>query len=102
MKLMTAELKKKLPKLYSTEDVPADQKMVHAKFFDPCGRGTWYITEFDGKDLLFGFAVSPLGPDCDEWGYISLAELSAAHNRFGLGIERDLYWTPKAFGEIER
>ena len=52
------------------------------------------MLEFDGEDTLFGYMVSPLGPDCDELGYASLAELAGVRNRMGLGIERDLYWDP--------
>jgi hypothetical protein len=29
-----------------------------------------------------------------EWGYFSLAELTAARGRLGLPIERDLHFTP--------
>lgn len=92
MKLLTKEIAKRLPPLYATEDVPAESKVAHVKFFDPTGRFTAYGVEFDGQDTFFGFVVSPLGPDCDEWGYFSLAELQAIKGRFGLGIERDLHW----------
>jgi hypothetical protein len=58
-----------VPPLYSTEQTPAERKAAHIKVFDPCGRGTWYACEFGVEDgLFFGYVVSPLGPDCDEWG----------------------------------
>jgi len=44
---------------------------------------------------FFGFVVSGLGPDCDEWGYFSLRELmSVRFPPFGLPLERDLHWKP--------
>lgn len=100
MKLLTVEIKKKIPTLYATEGVPTSDKIVHLKLFDPCGRFTFYAVEFDGEDTLFGYCVSPLGPDCDEWGYASLSEIAAVRNRFGLGIERDIHFAPRAFSEI--
>ncbi len=95
MKLMTAAIRKMMPKMRSSENTPLEQKMAYVKFFDPTGRGTWYCCEFDGKDEFFGFVVSPLGPDCDEWGYFSLAELESVTLRMGLKIERDLHFKPQ-------
>lgn len=100
MKLLTKAIASKLPKMYETENVPTEEKVLAVKFFDPAGRGTWYGVEFDSKDTFFGFTVSPLGPDCDEWGYFSLKELETVRNRFGLGIERDLFWQPTKFGDL--
>jgi hypothetical protein len=49
-------------------------------------------TPAGGDWELYGYCISPLGPDCDEWGYASLNELATVRNRLGLGIERDLHW----------
>lgn len=98
MKLLTAEIRARLPKLYATDGVPADKKMLQAKFFFPAGRATWFATEFDGEDEFFGYVVSPLGEDCDEWGYFSLKELEGVR-RGPLKVERDIYWQPKTFAE---
>lgn len=70
-----------------------DQAKVIVKYFFPAGRYTLYVTEaeLDGDDAtLFGYCLSPLGADCDEWGYASLAELRDVRVR-GLTIERDLH-----------
>jgi len=38
------------------------------------GRCDWFISEYDGEDLFFGYAI--LGDSrFGEWGYISLEEL---------------------------
>ena len=92
-----------LPALYATDGVAPEQKVLHVKFFDPCGRGTWYVAEFDPKTrIAFGWCTSPLGADCDEWGYFELDELEATKNVLGLPMERDLHWTPIAFGQLDR
>ena len=38
----------------------------------------------------------------DEWGDFTLGELEGYKGRFGLGIERDRYWTEKPFSEAKR
>lgn len=39
------------------------------------GSSDWYITEWDGKDTLFGFAILGGDMQCAEWGYMSLSEI---------------------------
>jgi len=94
MKLLTKEILKRLPALYSQENNP--DPIVQVKFFDPCGSWTWYATEFDGKDIFFGMVD---GFE-KELGNFSLSELQSFKGRLGLGIERDLYFTPKPLSEI--
>ena len=99
MKLLTKEITKKLPKLYSQEDIK--DPVVQVKFFDPCGSFTWYATEFDGEDTFFGKVVSHMCPE-GELGYFSLSELKSIKTKpFGLGIERDLYFNPKLLSECK-
>jgi hypothetical protein len=105
MKLLTAAIRKILPKLYSGDSIPLEEKVAVVKFFDPCGRGTWYAFEGspeEGDVTFFGYVVSPLGPDCDEMGNFSLNELQSVRNRLGLGIERDIHFTPTKMSEILR
>jgi hypothetical protein len=94
MLLLTKEIRKKLPPLYATEKDP--DPIIRVKFFNPCGAGTWYATEFDGTDLFFGL--------CDiqekELGYFSLSELSTIRLRFGLKIERDLHFGEKPLSKV--
>ena len=98
MELMTEELKKQLPALYSQEN-EADP-MVICKFFDPCGSFTWFIIEFDGEDLLFCKVYSHLCPE-GELGYVSLAELQAIKGRLDIGIERDIHFKPCKLSECK-
>lgn len=70
-----------------------NEATVWLKLFDPTGRYTLFVTEADLKrGLLFGYCISPLGEDCDEWGYTSLDELRTVRGRWGLGIERDMHF----------
>ena len=92
MKLMTKELEKKFEKypLYSQDGKGEDSEVV-VVYFNPCGAGTWIITEGEedenGDWIFFGY--------CHifewEWGYVSLSELEEIVLPFGLTIERDLH-----------
>jgi hypothetical protein len=85
---MTAELRRRLPPLYSTEG--KRDPIAQAKFFTPWTDWTWYAIEFDGDDLFFGlvdgFEV--------ELGYFSLNEMESIRGPGGLKIERDDHFTP--------
>ena len=90
MMLLTAADRNRLPALYS-QDKKGMDAIAYVKFFNPGGAGTWYATEFDGKETFFGY-VAGLGGD--ELGYFSLSELQNYKGRMGLGIERDRHFSP--------
>lgn len=104
MKLLTKDIERKLLKAHDLVEKTGETPDVSVvKFFDPCGRYTFHV--FDGEQvegdwILFGYVVSPLGPDCDEWGYTSLNEIASVKNRLGLGIERDMYYDGITKAEI--
>lgn len=97
MKLLTKAILKKLPALYSDQNTACDDKICIVKFFDPCGSWTWYATEFDPETGIFFGWVDGQFP---EWGNFALSEMAAYRGRFGLGIERDMYFTPKPMHQI--
>jgi len=95
MKLMTKELEKEFEKYpLGSQDGLLGQAKVIAKFFNPMGVGTWFITEAEkqenGDYEMFGYCH--LGDDeLAEFGYVMLSELQAIKGSLGMGIERDLY-----------
>ena len=94
MKLITEELRKALPTLYSQEN--KKDPMVVCKFFLPMTKWTWYATEFDGKDTFFGFVSG----EYPELGYFSLSELENLEGLYGIGVERDMYFEPTRLSTI--
>ena len=100
MRLLTKELEKRFAQVGSQENVK--DPVIVAKFFNPCGAGTWYATEYNLKDKIFFGYVSIFGDWNDEWGYFSLAELESYRGSWGLGIERDLYWTETKASSVIR
>lgn len=92
--LMTKELEKTLEKYpFGSQEGLLEDADVVVKYFNPCGVGTWLITEGekqeDGDWLFYGY--------CHlfewEWGYVMLSELESVQLPFGLKIERELYVT---------
>lgn len=102
MKLLTKAIEKQLAKypIYS-QDGKGGKAQVICKFFNPCGSQTWYILEGEKQDddyILFAL-LDNMGER--EYGYVSLNELQRVRTRpFGLGIDRDMYFTPCKVSEI--
>ncbi len=92
MELMTKKQREKL--LANGADRGADHVPV-VKLFNPCGAGTWIVTELDPEDPSVAFGLADLGFGFPELGSFSLEELSAFRGSFGLGIERDLHFEGK-------
>ena len=101
MKLITKQIEAIAPLFNNTDSmIPIGEQIAVAKFFDPTGRYTFWMTEYNPTDrIAFGYCLSPLGEDCDELGYVSIAELEAIEGAFGLGIERDRHFDPKPLSE---
>jgi hypothetical protein len=114
LKLLTEEIKRKLPPLYSQEN-EIDPSVI-CKFFDPVGSWTWYAyegspvdengyydTDKEKVDFLFFGLVIGFEP---EFGYFSLRELENAKQGLtgirALPIERDMYFKPCKLSEIKK
>ena len=90
----------KIPRIYETEKVPAKDKIVHLHLF--IGGCDWYVVEYDGEDLFFGFAVLNCDYQMAEWGYSSFSELKSIRSGFvEIDCELPEYWQPKPASEIE-
>ena len=98
MKLITKSLEKRFAQIGRQEQ--ADDPVIIAKFFNPSGAGTWYATEYDPVERVFFGYVSIFGDWNDEWGYFSLDELQSYRGKFGLGIERDLYFAEQPASQV--
>lgn len=97
MKLITKEIEKKLPKLYSQEKEKNPKIIV--KFFHPLSSWSWYAIEGDRQedgDWLFFGLVDGFEK---ELGYFSLKQLEEVKVK-GLGIERDMYFGEHRLNEF--
>ena len=97
MKLLTKKIIEKAHKQYDEYDCDIDQDII-AKFFNPCGDGTWYLMNMNkDNDYCWG-VVSMMGNV--EVGSFSMVELKNINLMFGLKIERDLYFEPIKSSEL--
>ena len=91
MKLLTEEIKKKIPKLGSMDGKDPTTVPIVAKFFSPFTGWTWYATEMEQREdgdyeffgLVRGFE--------SELGYFCLSELEVKRGNLPL-VERDMYF----------
>ena len=97
MKLITDELIKQLPKLYSTEN--QKDPIVKCKFFTPDSSWTWYVLEYDKTNEIFFGYVCGLE---SEFGYFTLKELKEITVHLGLNVERDISFKPLAISIVKR
>ena len=70
MQIIDEKITKDMPKLY-TQDGLNKEAIVYL-ILEGFNGWKWYITEFDGLDIFFGFVKG----FCDEWGYVSKSELN--------------------------
>jgi hypothetical protein len=97
MTLITEEVQKQLPALYSLEHDP--DPLARVRFYDALGDWSWYATEFDGENLFFGVV---LGFE-RELGYFSLAEFEEVNKSAGFErIRRDPSFTPTPVSKVTK
>jgi hypothetical protein len=98
MKLFTKEVDKQLFAQYP-KGSDLENQMVVAKIFNPYGRGVWYLLNSDPEDPDYIWAIVDLfEPDM---GSVSRSELQTVKvPPFGLGLERDIYFSPKPAKEV--
>lgn len=88
-----------IPGLYSTQEIPLKDKVIHLHCF--IGSTDFYIAEYDGEDLFWGFSILNGDMQNAEWGYISFSELKAIKVEGWLQVDCDLYWKPRPAREVK-
>ena len=89
---------KAIPKLYEQDGEHTCNKLVYLHFF--LGSCDWFMTEYDGIDSFFGFAI--LGdPEMAEWGYISFKELIELKVSF-MEVDSDRHWRVKKVKDVSK
>ena len=91
----------RIPRLYATENVPIKDKEIHLHFF--IGGCDWYVAEYDGEDLFFGYAILNGDFECAEWGYVNFTELKSLKSSFvEIDCELEEFWGVKKVSEISK
>jgi hypothetical protein len=89
MQLFTKEIEVRAQAQYPL-GADMERQVIVAKFFNPAGAGTWYLMNQDPEDPDYLWGIVQLFET--EVGSFSKSELEQYQGRFGLGIERDLYF----------
>ena len=88
-----------VPRLYQTETVPLMDKTIHLHFF--LGGCDWYVCEYDGGELYFGFVILNGDLEMAEWGFISASDLKAIKVNGIYEVEHDEYWKVRPAREVK-
>ena len=91
-----------IPRVYETEHIPLRDKLIYLHFF--IGGCDWYVAEFDGEDLFWGFTILNNDFENAEWGYISFSELKSIKVGDWLEVDCELedYFPVRKAKEIEK
>lgn len=80
--------------------MPVEEKMVYLHFFLlGCD---WYVVEYDGDDLFFGFAILNADYLNAEWGYVSFEELKELKVFGAFEVETDKHWKVRKAKEVDK
>jgi len=97
-KLMTKELEEVLPKLYATENIKLEEKILQVRYRSTNSNWEWYLIEYDkDKKLAFGYVISE---EDRELGYFSLEEFQEV-NEERREIVRDTEFKAIKFKELK-
>jgi len=97
----TQERLNSIPRLYETDTIPTKDKIIYLHFF--IGDCDWYIAEYDGHDLFYGYAILNGDLVNAEWGYILFSELKAINiNGVEIDCELEESWQPKIVSQIPK
>lgn len=90
-----------IPRLYETEMTPLQEKLIYLHFF--IGDSDWYVAEYDGVDLFFGYAI--LGGEVlnAEWGFMSLSEMKDIEiGWLEINCETEDSWRIRRASEVDK
>lgn len=108
MKLLTKEIREKMPAMYSQDGKPKEEQKIVCKFFTPDADWTFYVLEGEpriddqGNEYdfeFFGLVTNNYCP-AGEYGYFVLSEIKKVRGAFGLPIERDLHFEDKTTADV--
>ncbi|MEM3769521.1 MAG: hypothetical protein QXE37_05760 [Nitrososphaerales archaeon] len=89
-------MSRRIPKLYETEDIPFEEKIIYRRYWIRELGFYWLIAELDEESNI-AFRYANLNNDAfAEWGYIDLNEL------LSMGVELDEGWRPCKFKDVIR
>jgi len=90
----------RFPKLGETDGKSNATTIVEGHFF--VGGCDWFVTEFDGEDTFFGFAILNGDYQMAEWGYISYESLKEIKVGGFAEVDFDKHWDKRQVQDVEK
>jgi hypothetical protein len=91
----------RIPRLYETEDIPLEHKQIHLHFF--IFGSDWFIAEYNGDDLFFGYVILNNDLINAEWGFISFQDLKEINiNGIEVDCENEISWKIRPAIEVDK
>ena len=91
---------RELPELYSSENIPIMEKVIHMHFF--IGGSDWYAAEYEKESQdFFGFVILNNDYLMAEWGYFNFIELCELKVDF-VEVDRDIHFLPTKANSIDK
>mgnify|MGYP001193211009 CR=1 FL=1 len=98
----TANRLLQIPKLYETDPVSIRAKLIHLHFF--LADCDWYVAEFNGEDIFYGFVILNGDLRNAEWGYFSFSELQRIRMNGCVEVDCELesHWKLRPASQVEK
>lgn len=96
----TPEKLAEIPRLYANEKTSLKNTLIYLHFF--IDGSDWYIAEYDGDDIFWGYAILNGDQHNAEWGYISFSELKEIKIQGCIEIDNDLHWQVRKASEVDK
>ena len=99
------------PRIYETEEIEGDCKLVTAHYFLPGTCWDYYVIEYDSESDEM-YCWGEVLPGCGEYGYTRISDLEEVEmpvkiriNNMIVGtlnsrVEYDEHWTPRSISEV--
>jgi len=94
----TREQLNMLPRLYETENIRTEEKVVHMHF--TADRCHWWIIEWDGHDTFFGYVLLNGWSQDAELGYFTLSDLLVVKVAGWLEVLNNPFWIPQVAKDV--
>lgn len=88
----------KVPDLYATEQIPLEDKLVYFHF--TIDKSHWWIMEFDGDDIFFGYVLLNGWLQDAELGYFNFSDLESVKLGGLLEVVNDPTWIIRPVKDI--
>lgn len=91
----------KMPRLSSSQHLERREIVIHMHLYLP--NADWYLAEYDPDEgVFYGFVILDRLLSYGYWAYECLDDLLEYHTRAGVEVSRDVSWSARKAGDVQR